>query len=81
MENVKGKTAVEALSENVLSVRFEDLGDRIVENAKNRIIDVLGCVIGGANAAGNQGLIKTVKKWGGSRGSYDHGPRRESPCR
>ena len=66
MENVKGKTAVESLSENVLSVRFEDLGDRIVENAKTRIIDVLGCVIGGANAAGNQGLINIVRKWGGS---------------
>lgn len=66
MENVKGKTAVEALSESVLAVRFEDLGDRIVENAKNRIIDVLGCVIGGANAAGNQGLINIVRGWGGA---------------
>jgi len=66
MENVKEKTAVEALSENVLAVRFEDLDGRIVENAKNRILDVLGCVIGGANAAGNQGLIKTVRRWGGN---------------
>ena len=66
MENIKEKTAVEALSANVLAVRFEDLDTRIVENAKNRIIDVLGCVIGGANAAGNQGLINTVRKWGGS---------------
>jgi hypothetical protein len=39
MENVKAKTAVEALSESMLAVRFEDLDDGIVENAKNRIID------------------------------------------
>jgi 2-methylcitrate dehydratase PrpD len=66
MGSLREKAAVEALSENVLAVRFEDLGSRIVENAKNRIIDILGCVIGGANAAGNRGLIKTVMKWGGS---------------
>ena len=66
MGSLREKAAVEALSENVLAVRFEDLGARIVENAKNRIIDILGCVIGGADAAGNKGLIKTVMKWGGS---------------
>jgi 2-methylcitrate dehydratase PrpD len=66
MENRGKKTAIEALSENVLSVRFSDLDARIVENAKNRVIDVLGCAIGGANAAGNQGLINTVRKWGGN---------------
>jgi 2-methylcitrate dehydratase PrpD len=67
MERTKEKTAIEALSENVLSARFEDLEARIVENAKNRIIDILGCVIGSANAAGNQGLLNIVRKWGGSR--------------
>ena len=49
----------------MLAVRFEDLELRIVENVKNRIIDILGCVIGGANAAGNQGLVDIVRKWGG----------------
>jgi len=39
MENVKEKRVVEALPESVLAVRFEDLDDRIVENAKNHIID------------------------------------------
>lgn len=66
MENTGDKTAIEALSENVLAVRFSDLDDRTVENAKNRMIDILGCAIGGANAAGNRGLINTVRKWGGN---------------
>jgi 2-methylcitrate dehydratase PrpD len=60
-------TAIEALSANVLATRFEDLDTRIVENAKNRIIDILGCAIGGANAAGNKGLVDVVRRWGGTR--------------
>jgi 2-methylcitrate dehydratase PrpD len=67
MGSKEEKTAIEALSENVLAVRFEDIETRIVENAKDRIIDILGCVIGGANAAGNQGLLNIVRKWGGAR--------------
>jgi len=66
MESIMEKTAIEVLSENVLALRFEDLDAGTLENAKNRIIDILGCAIGGANAAGNHGLIKTVKKWGGN---------------
>jgi 2-methylcitrate dehydratase PrpD len=58
--------AIKALSANVLAARFEDLEPRIVENTKNRIVDTLGCVIGGAHAAGNNGLVDLVRKWGGT---------------
>ncbi len=37
-----------------------------MENAKYRIIDVLGCVISGAYATGNSDLINLIKAWGGS---------------
>jgi 2-methylcitrate dehydratase PrpD len=60
------ETAIHALSRNVLKTRFEDLEPRIIENAKNRIIDILGCAIGGANAGGNKGLVNVVRRWGGT---------------
>jgi len=39
----------------------------LVENAKKRIIDVVGCAIGGAHAPGNQALVNLVRKWGGKQ--------------
>jgi 2-methylcitrate dehydratase PrpD len=61
---IKG-TPIEELSKNVLDTRFEDLDKATVENAKRRIIDILGCAIGGANAGGNSALVKLIKEWGG----------------
>lgn len=59
------KTVIGAFSANVVDTRFEDFDRDTVELAKNRIIDVLGCLIGGANAPGNEALLKLVRKWGG----------------
>ena len=59
------RTAVEALAENAVKMRFEDLDKESVETIKGRVIDILGCAIGGANASGNPELIDLVKSWGG----------------
>jgi len=56
---------VEQIATNVLETRFGNFDQITVENAKNRIIDVLGCVIGGANAPGNPALVDLVRDWGG----------------
>jgi 2-methylcitrate dehydratase PrpD len=61
------RSPIGALCANVLATRFEDLEPRLVDNAKNRLIDVLGCVIGGANAAGNKGLVDLTRSWGGAQ--------------
>lgn len=58
-------TAVNALAENALKARFEDMDKDTIETIKGRVIDIVGCAIGGANASGNQGLIDLVKGWGG----------------
>ena len=58
------KTAVEALAENALKTRFEDLDQETIETIKGRVIDILGCAIGGANASGNRELIDLVKGYG-----------------
>ena len=60
-----GKAITRALADNVLSTRFEDLSAATVANAKDRILDIVGCAIGGARAPGNAGLIELVKHWGG----------------
>jgi 2-methylcitrate dehydratase PrpD len=61
--------AIEALSANVTETKFHNLDAPTIELAKNRIIDVLGCVIGGANASGNKELIDLVRQSGGQKES------------
>jgi 2-methylcitrate dehydratase len=61
------KLAVEALAQNVVNTRFEDIDKDTVENTKNRILDVIGCAIGGANAPKNSALVDMIKTWGGRK--------------
>ncbi|MFC1870605.1 MmgE/PrpD family protein [Chloroflexota bacterium] len=60
-------TAIEELAGNVLETGFEAFSAENVAEAKNRIIDVVGCAIGGANASGNSILIDLVTGWGGKK--------------
>jgi 2-methylcitrate dehydratase PrpD len=66
MSKISEKTPVEALSANILNTRYENFGRETLDNAINRIIDVTGCAIGGANATGNKALVELVRGWGGS---------------
>lgn len=58
---------MEKLASNVLDTRFASLDQKIVESAKNLIIDTVGCMVAGANAAGNRALVDLVKDWGGKK--------------
>jgi 2-methylcitrate dehydratase PrpD len=60
---------IEDMVRNVLETRFESLDEEIVDQAKNRIIDVVGCLIGGANAPGCLAIVNLVREWGGSKES------------
>ncbi len=73
----KGKTAIELMSENAVKVRFEDLDDHTVKVGKDRLIDLTGCIIGGAMAEGNAGLVKVVRDMGGKQEAplFIHGGR------
>jgi len=66
---------IEELVGNVLETRFESFEGELVEQAKNRIIDVVGCLIAGANAPGCRMMVDLVKKWGGAKEStiFVHG--------
>jgi len=65
MPDVDGKAIIEALAANVLGARFEDLDAATVENARWRIIDTIGCAIGGAREPSNAALIDLLRDWGG----------------
>ena len=58
-------TAVQELSRHVLETKFEAFGKEDIQLAKNRIIDVVGCTLGGAYASGNSMIIDLVSEWGG----------------
>lgn len=67
MDTVTQRSPIEELIANVLETRFENFDSATVGHAKTRIIDVIGCLIGGANAPGNSSLIELIKDWGGKR--------------
>ena len=58
-------TALEMLAEHAVKARFEDLDKETIETIKSRLIDIIGCAIGSANATGNQALLDLVRNWGG----------------
>jgi 2-methylcitrate dehydratase PrpD len=58
---------VDDLARNVIKTDFKAFNAETVEKAKNRLIDIVGCTIGGANASGCQGLKDLVKEWGGKK--------------
>src|SRR3989304_4143932 len=68
MGNVDGRAIIAAWSENVLRTRFEDLDPATVDNAKSRIIDTIGCAIGGAGLPENAPPPQLGPDWGRSVG-------------
>ncbi|OGO42567.1 MAG: hypothetical protein A2137_01320 [Chloroflexi bacterium RBG_16_58_8] len=65
MKKEQAQTAIEKLAANVLATRFEDFDGATLERAKYRVIDTLGCLIGGATDAGNPELIGLMRDAGG----------------
>jgi 2-methylcitrate dehydratase PrpD len=59
------ETVIEKLAANAVETRFEDLDPATVETTKYRIIDTLGCLIGGATDTGNPELAALLKDEGG----------------
>jgi 2-methylcitrate dehydratase PrpD len=69
MANNEKKAIIEALSENVLNTRFENIDQATIDITKRRIMDMIGCAIGGARGDGNSELASLVKDWGGKKES------------
>jgi 2-methylcitrate dehydratase PrpD len=60
-------TALERMLENALETRFENFDKDTLETTKYRVIDTLGCLIGGATDTGNPELVKLIKENGGKK--------------
>lgn len=60
-------TIIDQWVRNIVETRFEDFDIQVVERAKERIIDIVGCTIGGANAPGCSMVVDLVKEWGGRK--------------
>lgn len=50
-----------------LDLRFEDLDDKTIEDTKNIIIDVMGCIIGGSCVPDVIALADLAHEWGGAK--------------
>jgi 2-methylcitrate dehydratase PrpD len=61
----KAETAIEKLAANVVETRFEDFDAATLESTRYRIIDTLGCLIGGAADTGNPELVDLLRRQGG----------------
>jgi 2-methylcitrate dehydratase PrpD len=59
--------AIARLVNNALKTRIENIDRDTLESAKYRIIDTLGCLIGGATDTGNPELIKLIKEDDGKK--------------
>ena len=58
---------VEEWARYIVKTGFKKFDQETVAQAKNRIIDLVGCTIGGANASGNAVLLDLIKGWGGKK--------------
>ena len=58
---------VAELVKNVLETPFERFDPAEVDRARAKLIDVVGCIIGGANAPGCSMLVDLIKEWGGKK--------------
>jgi 2-methylcitrate dehydratase PrpD len=65
MSEVTETTAIEKLAANALETRFENFDKATLESTKYRIIDTLGCLIGGSTDTGNPELAGLLKESGG----------------
>jgi 2-methylcitrate dehydratase PrpD len=67
MSNVQESTIIEKLANNVVETRFENFDQETLDNAKTRILDVVGCVIGGSYDQGNPELVNLIRSNGGAQ--------------
>jgi 2-methylcitrate dehydratase PrpD len=58
---------IDELAANIVNTSFDVFDTDTLKKAKNRLIDIVGCAIGGANAPGCPELRDLVKEWGGKQ--------------
>ncbi len=57
-------SVVERWAVHSANVCFDDIDKEYVEHAKNRVIDIVGCIISGAKSAGCDMVWSLARSWG-----------------
>lgn len=60
-------TITQELIRNVLDIKYEDLSNDVIRDAKNQLIDIVAVTVSGANAPGTSILMDLVRQWGGNQ--------------
>jgi 2-methylcitrate dehydratase PrpD len=55
---------VEKWAVHIANTTFSDIGTQYIQHAKNRIIDIVGCIISGARSAGCDMIRTLAQSWG-----------------
>ena len=58
---------IDELAGHIVQTSYKAFEDSVIQHAKARLIDVVGCTIGGANAPGCPELKDLIKEWGGKK--------------
>lgn len=61
-----GIEVINRIVQHLTSTRFEDLPAAEVDLAKWRVLDVIGCALGGGSIDGNLELLDLLRGWGGA---------------
>jgi 2-methylcitrate dehydratase PrpD len=67
MKPAHANTVIDRIVDNVLETRLDDLAPADIDHAKDRILDTLGCAMGGARDGGNPQLVGLMSGWGGNQ--------------
>ena len=63
LETPKG---IDLLCENLVNTKYEDLSEENVEIFKDRLLDMIGCIFGGACVEEDEFLAELYQQWGGA---------------
>ena len=64
-ENYVSPKGIDLLCDNIVNTRYEDLSEENVRIFKDRLLDMAGCIFGGAIVRENEFLEKRYEDWGG----------------
>jgi 2-methylcitrate dehydratase PrpD len=56
---------IDELAAHIVQTTYQAFEDSVIQQAKTRLIDIVGCTIGGANAPGCPELRDLIREWGG----------------
>ena len=63
--NNNESSAIEKIAANVLETRFDKFDEETLVKTKYRIVDTLGCLIGGSTDTGNPEMVDLFRDTGG----------------